>query len=626
MDGNPGREIAGYRIESEIGRGGMGIVYLATQTFPERRVALKLLSPDLASDPAFRERFVRESNAAASIEHPNIVPVYGAGEADGQLYLAMRYVQGTDLHSLLVREGRLSIERAAGICGQVAEALEAAHERGLVHRDVKPANILLDAADRAYLSDFGLIRRNRIETDLTETGRFLGTINYVAPEQIRGEQLDGRADIYSLGCVLYECLAGAPPFARDSEVSTIYAHLQDPPPLPSAVRDDVPEELDAVAVKAMATRPDDRFATAGEMAQALRAGGGPPGTGPRRRRAGLAIAGAAAVVIALVIGVLALGGDGSGGSQTPPSSSPTGTPIPLNSLIQIDPETGEVLGIVEGMQSSSTDLYTAQVEVGEGGVWELANGRVAHVNPDDGELVTTIPLSPTAFYTAKGIAVGGRTVWVGAHPGLVPIDPATDQALQPVALGRALRFGSGYAWSVAFGASNVWSLADDGELIRVDPATFRRTGSVQVGATGTGIAADSEGVWVIDKLSGTLTRVDPRTLELDEPIEIAGELDAVAVGADGVWVLDSSAGVVVRVDPNTGTVGSPIRVGADPTDIAVGLGAVWVTNQGDDTISRIDRVTKIATPIPVGAPVTSIAVDEATGTLWVSVQPPLVTP
>ncbi len=440
MDEDPRREIAGYRIESEIGRGGMGVVYLATQTFPERKVALKLLSPDLASDPAFRERFVRESNAAASIEHPNIVPVYGAGESDGQLYLAMRYVEGTDLHSLLVREGRLSIERASRICGQVAEALEAAHERGLVHRDVKPANILLDAADRAYLSDFGLIRRNRIETDLTETGRFMGTIDYVAPEQIRGEQLDGRADIYSLGCVLYECLTGAPPFSRDSEVATIYAHLQDPPPLPSAVRDDVPAELDAVAVKAMATRPDDRFATAGEMAQALRAGGGPPGTGPRRRRAAVAIAGvAAAVVVALVVGILALGGDGSGGARTSPSSSPTGTPIPLNSLIQIDPETGEVLRVVPDMPSSSSDVYTAQVEIGEGGVWELAGVHVAHVNPDDGEIVTTIPVSPSASNTARGIAVGGRTVWVGAHPGLVPIDPATDQALRPVALRPAVQ-------------------------------------------------------------------------------------------------------------------------------------------------------------------------------------------
>jgi serine/threonine protein kinase len=189
------REIAGYRIESEIGRGGMGVVYLATQAFPERRVALKILSPDLGVDPAFRERFVRESNAAASTEHPHIVPIYGAGESDGQLYLAMRYVEGTDLRSLLEREGALAPERAARICAEIAQALEAAHEQGLIHRDVKPGNVLLDGRDHAYLTDFGLIRRAHVDTGITKTGQFMGTIDYVAPEQIMGADLDGRADV-----------------------------------------------------------------------------------------------------------------------------------------------------------------------------------------------------------------------------------------------------------------------------------------------------------------------------------------------------------------------------------------------------------------------------------------------
>jgi serine/threonine protein kinase len=183
--GDEGREIGGFRIESEIGRGGMGIVYLAHQSFPERKIALKLLSPDLASDPAFRDRFVHESNAAASTEHPNIVPVYGAGEADGQLYLAMRFIEGTDLGALLGREGALSPERAAQICAEIADALDAAHDRGLIHRDVKPGNILLDARDRAYLTDFGLIRRTQLHTDVTKTGQFMGTIDYCAPEQIK---------------------------------------------------------------------------------------------------------------------------------------------------------------------------------------------------------------------------------------------------------------------------------------------------------------------------------------------------------------------------------------------------------------------------------------------------------
>jgi serine/threonine protein kinase len=268
VDGPIGREIAGFRIEREIGRGGMGVVYLATQVFPERRVALKLLSSDLASDPSFRERFVRESNAAASTEHPNIVPVYGAGESDGQLYLAMRFIEGNDLRTLLEHEGTLSPDRAARICAEVADALEAAHERGLVHRDVKPSNVLLDGRDRAYLSDFGLIRATRIDTEITKTGQFMGTVDYVAPEQIRGDELDGRADVYSLGCVLYECLTGSPPFRRDSEVATMYAHLEQDVPAPSTERDDLPRSLDEVVTKATAKRPADRFATAGEMRRA----------------------------------------------------------------------------------------------------------------------------------------------------------------------------------------------------------------------------------------------------------------------------------------------------------------------------------------------------------------------
>jgi serine/threonine-protein kinase len=248
-----GTEIAGFRIESLIARGGMGELYLATQSFPERKVALKLLPQDLAKDPAFRERFVRESHAAASLEHPNIVPVYGAGEFEGELWISMRYVEGEDLRGLLDRQGALHSERAAGICAQVADALQEAHEHGLVHRDVKPSNILISRGDRAYLTDFGLIRRTNLETDLTKTGQFMGTVDYVAPEQIRGGDVDGRADVYSLGCVLHECLMGEPPFHRDTEVATLFAHLEDPPPKPSAKRPELPAAFDYIVAKSMAS-------------------------------------------------------------------------------------------------------------------------------------------------------------------------------------------------------------------------------------------------------------------------------------------------------------------------------------------------------------------------------------
>ena len=202
-----GSEIAGFRIVSELGHGGMGTVYLAEQSSPRRKVVVKLLRPELSRDDAYRRRFIHESEAAASTEHPNIVPIYSAGEADGLLYIAMRYVEGDDLRDLIARDGPLPADRAIEIVSQIASALDAAHARGLVHRDVKPGNILLDAGGNAYLSDFGLIKRSEVDTGLTQTGQFMGSIEYFA-EQIRGEEVDGRADVFSLACVLYEAIAG----------------------------------------------------------------------------------------------------------------------------------------------------------------------------------------------------------------------------------------------------------------------------------------------------------------------------------------------------------------------------------------------------------------------------------
>ncbi|MGZ8647949.1 MAG: serine/threonine-protein kinase, partial [Solirubrobacteraceae bacterium] len=226
----PGDEFAGCRIEAVAGRGGMGVVYRATELSLGRPVALKLLTPERAGDQAFRDRFQRESRMAAAIDHPNIVPVHGAGECDGQLYLAMRYVPGTDLHALLKREGPLAPERAAAIVAQVGAALDAAHAAGLVHRDVKPANVLLTGEgehEHAYLSDFGLTRLLASDTQLTETGQWLGTIDFSSPEQLLSERIDARADVYSLGCVLHAALAGRPPYPRGTVPATLLAHLND---------------------------------------------------------------------------------------------------------------------------------------------------------------------------------------------------------------------------------------------------------------------------------------------------------------------------------------------------------------------------------------------------------------
>ena len=276
VDSDPrrGHDIAGYRLENLLGRGGMGAVYRAEDLRLGRKVALKVLAPELAENERFRERFLRESQLAASLDHPHIVPIYAAGEADGQLYLAMRYVEGYDLRQLLAREGPLPPERALRLVEQVGDALDAAHERGLIHRDVKPGNVLI--AERAgrehcYLADFGLTKQTTSISGLTGTGELVGTVAYVSPEQIRGEPVDGRADVYALGCVLYECLTGEAPFARESEVATLWAHVNEPPPSLSTTRPELGREIDRVLARALAKAPDDRPQRCGELVGSARA-------------------------------------------------------------------------------------------------------------------------------------------------------------------------------------------------------------------------------------------------------------------------------------------------------------------------------------------------------------------
>jgi len=275
-----GDEIAGFRVESFIARGGMAVVYCARDIRLDRRVALKLLAPELSGNDTFRQRFIRESKLAASIDHPHIIPIYGAGQADDLLYLAMRYVEGTDLGGLLDHEGALPLQRALALFDQVAGALDAAHSRGLVHRDVKPGNILVasgsgpEEPDHLYLTDFGLTKRVASLSGLTMPGHFLGTLDYVAPEQITGQPVDARADVYAFGCVLYEALTGHRPFERDSDAAVIYAHLTDPPPMVTAIRPDLPREVDRIVATAMAKKPRDRYSTCQALVSALHVAAG----------------------------------------------------------------------------------------------------------------------------------------------------------------------------------------------------------------------------------------------------------------------------------------------------------------------------------------------------------------
>ena len=298
-----GARVAGYRLDEQIGRGGMAVVYRAHDLRLDRQVALKILDPVLAEDPGFRQRFLRESRAAAAVDHPNIIPVFAAGEADGVLFIAMRYVSGPDVRTLLQSAGPLPAGRAIEIVSQVAAALDTAHGRGLVHRDVKPANMLLDPApgggrsEHAYLSDFGLSKQAVAGLGLTATGQLVGTLDYVAPEQIENRPVDGRGDLYSLACTAFEMLSGVPPFRRDQHLALLWAQLSEVPPPLTGRRPDLPLAVDQVMAKALAKSPGDRYARCLDFVEALRAaclpgpatsvsltvspaGGAPAGTGP----------------------------------------------------------------------------------------------------------------------------------------------------------------------------------------------------------------------------------------------------------------------------------------------------------------------------------------------------------
>jgi streptogramin lyase/tRNA A-37 threonylcarbamoyl transferase component Bud32 len=627
-DTRVGTELGGYRIERVIGRGGMSSVYLAHHVRLERRVALKLLAPELADSERFRDRFLRESRLAASIDHPNIVPIYDADEADGTLFIAMRYVEGSDLKDVIRAEGRLDAARTAAIIAQIASALDAAHAHGLVHRDVKPGNVLLTPDDHVYVSDFGLTKRALSVSGLTATGQLVGTIDYVAPEHIKGEMVDGRADVYSLGCVVVECFTGHVPYPRDLEVGVLWAHVEEPPPSVIGERPDLPAEVDDVVASAMAKDPNARTGTAGEVASALRSAlrleppTGETPTRPRERPARTAhrrrtLVAAAAVALGAILAVgaaLLLAGGGGGEAIVPPAKS----------IARID---------------ASSLAFTSVLRVGEdptgvtigedGDVWVINQGdsTVNRIDPEGGEV--TPAKSTNGIPT--GIAAGEGAVWItngfGSASGtqVVRVDP-TDDSVE-------VAFPSDDAKAIVVAFGSIWLAdADRDRVLRYDPKDLSADPEVIVVdndeaghaaprflAAGSGAA---EGIWVVNELGDTVRRINPETNELTDLIQVEGPT-AVAADDAGVWVTSETNDRVHLFDPVNGralrTYQRVEGIPDGPTAIVIASSGIWVGSELETAVVRIDPSTNDIDAFPLGGITGGLAMDRS-GDIWVAVR------
>jgi hypothetical protein len=590
-DFQPGDLFAGHRIEGVAGRGGMGVVYRAIQIDLDRPVALKVIAAHLAEDESFRERFVAESRAAAAIDHPHVLPIYYAGESEGTLYIAMRLVEGEDLRHLIRAAGSVDPRRAARIVDQVAGALDAAHARGLVHRDIKPANVLLDAGDHAYLTDFGLTKRLGSSAALSRSGQWVGTLGYVAPEQIRGERIDARADVYALGCVLFHSLTGQAPYMRESEEATLWSHLHDPPPPASMLAEGVPQEFDAVIERALAKDPGERFPSAGDLGRAaLAAAGTPVATGSER---------------------MVARGSAAPGDETRIS--------PGHATTRVAPARGSRLPLV-GALAVLVAAAVALVLILGGGGNDEPRAKPRPITTDPAPTIETfrVPGRPNA------VAIGGGRAWVASFNSrrLRVFDVGTGKRLAPdvhVGLGTS---------SLATGFGSLWILNQiDGSLRRLSLGPGRGLSQpvdialglpvharlVTTGESGVWTAARSIRAGVLDRIE----RVRPNDLPLRvvKQIELEQGAQAIAVGYGAAWVVNNKVDAVTRIDLETGAQTS-VPVGLNPRAITLGGGWVWVANRGSSTVTAIRRTSLQTTTIRVGR--FPQGLDVAGGSVWVS--------
>jgi len=619
-----GSELAGYQIEALIGRGGMGAVYRAEELTLGRKVALKVIAPELGGDSRFRERFLRESRIAASLDHPHIVPIFKAGDEDGALFLAMRYVEGTDLAKLLHEEGALDPARAISLLEQVAEALDAAHEKGLVHRDVKPSNILVAVAggkEHCYLADFGLTKRTGSLSGISAPGDVVGTLEYVAPEQITGGDVEAQADLYSLGCVLYECLTGQPPFPRATDVALLWAHVHEEQKRASEVRPELPRAIDSVLGRALAKEPGRRFETAGELVSAARSALGLVETSPAppsSRRFAIPAAVALVVVAVAVLGFLFMRDSGGGLTSVSP-----------NAVGVIDPSTNELVDEV------AVGIDPESIAVGAGGVWvaNVEDETVSRIDPAARELERG---GIAVGDYASDVTVGAGTVWValGALAELARINPEQNEAASAIpALGAGVSCGAPRA-SVTVGGGAVWFACEAADLGRIDTRTgaARRVG-LEAGILTSpnavlpifsDIVYGLERLWILDRAANAVLEIDTATIRLQGDITVGNAPSAIAVSADSLWVTnfedDTVTRIVITAPGQTPTL-TTIPVGDGPVDVAFGEGGVWVVSSLDRAVTRIDPESgDVTAAIRIGNEPLRVAAGE--GAVWVTVRAP----
>ena len=602
-----GTSVGIYDVRTRIGRGGMGEVYLARDTRLGRPVALKVLPERFALDERFRERLLRESRLAASLDHPNVVPVYDAGEADGRLFIAMRYVDGIDLKALLRDTAPLAPERVMNIADQLAEALDAAHQRGLVHRDVKPGNVLLDQQgdrDHAYLADFGLTQTPA--TADPADGQFMGTVDYVAPEQIRGDVVDGRADQYALGCLLFECLTGSLPFRDRSEVAAIFAHLEEPPPVASERHEALPRALDAVIARAMAKEPAQRFDSCRELVAATHDALGltPP---PRRRRLWLVPVLAVALVVSAIAAVALGVGHGA-------PASPAG---PHGTLMRIDPRTNRV------RRATSVPGYPQAVASTAGGIWmgDFREGVLWRYDPS-----TRILQRISSNGEPRDIAAFGDQVYVAVDDNLstgsvARYDAASGGRIDSVGLlACALASGDGVVW--AAGCPFVDRLSTDTQRLRTlfpVPLPFQPPGTASTARVQfRELAVGAGSLWVLgDALDRRVWRLDPRRGTIQATIALPFPPRSVVVTEGAAWITDGLHDTVVPIDARSNRVLPAVAVGRGAAGVTASAGAVWVANAIDGTVSRIDaRSRRVVATIHVGGSPSEI--DAGPNGVWVT--------